>query len=75
LNEFAESAAAQKIRFLDEVTTAVLRRYLRDLESKGYSAKTIDTRVNIVYFMLKKFGVKACLRLKPKSPSHSLTLT
>jgi integrase/recombinase XerD len=59
LNEFADSAAAQKVRFLDEVSTAVLRRYLRDLESKKYSAKTIDTRVNIVYFMLKKFDVKA----------------
>ena len=50
-----------KIRFVDEIDAAVLRRYKAALETEGYAGKTIDTRLNIVYFLLKKNGVAARL--------------
>jgi len=48
-----------KVRFLDEITVDVLRGFKRVLEKEGFAGKTIDTRLNIVYFMLKKNGVTA----------------
>src|SRR6267143_3834781 len=58
LNEFVE-AVGGKVRFLDEVTEHVLRRYKNYMVDQGYAGKTIDTRLNIVFFLLKKNGVKA----------------
>jgi len=58
LNEFAE---AVKARFLDEITEDTLREYLRHMDGQGYAGKTIDTRLNIVYFLLKKSGIKVRL--------------
>jgi integrase len=58
LNEFIE-ALGGKIRFLDEITEQVLRRYKNYMVDQGYAGKTIDTRLNIVFFLLKKNGVKA----------------
>lgn len=57
LYEFLESLG--KIRFLDEITVEVLRHYKDSLIAKGYAAKTIETRVGVVYFMLKRNGVAA----------------
>jgi integrase/recombinase XerD len=57
LREFSESL--KHVRFLDEINTDVLRRHMNYLKEKGYAGKTIDTRVNIVTFMLKKNGVEA----------------
>jgi integrase len=58
LNQFAETLAAQNVRFIDGITVDVLRQYKTDLEAKGYSAKTIDTRVNYACQLMKKFGIK-----------------
>lgn len=52
LNEFTESLG--KIRFMDEITADVLRGFKRSMEEEGFAGKTIDTRLNIVYFLLKK---------------------
>lgn len=57
LNEFRELLGA--VKFLDQITVDVLRKYKDDLNGKGYAGKTVDTRVNVVYFMLKKNGVEA----------------
>lgn len=56
LNQFAELCG---VRFLDEITVEVLRAYKVAMEKQGLSAKTINTRVNITYFMLKKNGITA----------------
>jgi integrase len=58
LEQFIE-ALKGKARFLDEINEDVLRHYKKSLESLGYAGKTIDTRLNIVFFLLKKNGVKA----------------
>jgi integrase/recombinase XerD len=58
LNEFAESLKG-KVRFLDEITEAVLRNYKTSMEAQAYAGKTIDTRLNIVFFLLKKNGIRA----------------
>jgi integrase len=58
LNEFAE-AVKGRVRFMDEITTEVLRQYKKFMEGEGYAGKTIDTRLNIVSFLLKKNGVTA----------------
>jgi integrase/recombinase XerD len=50
LKQFSEST---RVKFIDEVTVDALKRFKADLEAEGYAGKTIDTRVNIVYFMLK----------------------
>jgi integrase len=42
-------------------TVDVLRKYKKHLERQGYAGKSMDTRLNIAYFMLKKNGVKARL--------------
>ena len=58
LNKFME-AAGPKIRFLDEITENVLRSYKKFMVGQGYAGKTIDTRLNIVFFLLKKNGIAA----------------
>ena len=58
LEQFIE-AVRGKARFLDEIDEDVLRHYKKFLEDLGYAGKTIDTRLNIVFFLLKKNGVKA----------------
>lgn len=58
LEQFIE-ALKGKARFLDEIDEDVLRHYKSFLENLGYAGKTIDTRLNIVFFLLKKNGVTA----------------
>ena len=58
LNEFIE-ALQGKVRFLDEITENVLRSYKKFMVNQGYAGKTIDTRLNIVFFLLKKNGIAA----------------
>jgi integrase/recombinase XerD len=58
LHEFLE-ALGGKVRFLDEINENVLRGYKKYLVGKGHAGKTIDTRLNIVFFVLKKNGIKA----------------
>ena len=73
LEQFVE-AVRGKARFLDEIDEDVLRQYKKVLEDLGYAGKTIDTRLNIVFFLLKKNGVKAripatrCPRLRKNRP-------
>jgi len=55
LNQFVNSLG--KVRFMDEITPDVLRGFKRAMEVEGFAGKTIDTRLNIVYFLLKKNGV------------------
>jgi site-specific recombinase XerC len=50
LSEFLEALATCKVRYLDEITEAVLRTYKAFIERNGYAGKTIDTRMNIAYF-------------------------
>ncbi len=59
LNEFIEGLG--RIKFLDEINVAALRKYKDFLTAKGFAGKTIDTRINIVNFLLKKNGVEARL--------------
>jgi integrase/recombinase XerD len=61
LKQFSESA---RVNYLDEVTVNVLKRFKADLEADGYAGKTIDTRINIVYFMLKDNGIAARIPTK-----------
>jgi integrase/recombinase XerD len=58
LHEFIESLDGQ-VRFLDEINEDVLRRYKKFMSVQGYAGKTVDTRLNIVFFLLKKNGVAA----------------
>lgn len=58
LQEFTDGAG---IVYLDEVTEQVLRNYKTYMATKGHAGKTQDTRLNIVFFMLKKNGIKARL--------------
>ena len=58
LKQFLEACT---VKFTDEITEDVLRKYKARLENEGYAGKTIDTRLNIVYFLLKKSGVTARL--------------
>jgi integrase len=58
LNEFLE-VVDRKVRYLDEITENVLRTYKKSMEAEGYAGKTIDTRLNIVFFLLKKNGITA----------------
>ena len=58
LNEFIE-AIGPKLRFLDEVTQNVLRSYKKYVFEQGFAGKTIDTRLNIVFSLLKKNGIAA----------------
>ena len=61
LKQFVEAATLSKVKFLDEITEDVLRKYKARMESEGYAGKTIDTRLNITYFLLKKNGIAARL--------------
>lgn len=56
LKQFLEALPVAKVRFLDQITEDVLRKYKARMDSDGYAGKTIDTRLNIVYFLLKKNG-------------------
>lgn len=62
LDQFAEIVKPEA-KFLDEIDEDVLRRYKKGLLDKGYAGKTMDTRINIVYFMLKKNKIDARLPL------------
>jgi hypothetical protein len=53
LNEFME-AIGPKVRFLDEITENVLGSYKKFMLGQGYAGKTIDTRLNIVFFLQTK---------------------
>ncbi len=46
LNEFIQGLG--RIKFLDEIDVAPLRKYKDSLAAKGFAGKTIDTRINIV---------------------------
>lgn len=56
LNEFADAIDGM-VRFLDEITEDVLRSYKNFMIAQAYAGKTIDTRLNIVFFLLKKNGI------------------
>lgn len=62
LNEFADKAG---VRYIDEVTESVLRRYLRFMrepvkdQRNGYAPKTISVRMTIIFSLLKKHDIKA----------------
>lgn len=58
LNEFIESLDG-KVPFLDEITEDVLRRYKNFMVNQGFAGRTIDNRLNMVFFLLKKNGIKA----------------
>lgn len=58
LNEF-QDVVGSKVRYIDEVTENVLRTYKKSMEVQGYAGKTTDTRLNIVFFLLKKNGIGA----------------
>lgn len=61
LKQFTDST---RVKFIDEVTVDALKRFKADLESEGYAGKTIDTRINVVYFMLKDNGNAARIPTK-----------
>ncbi len=61
LKQFLEALTPCKVKFLDQITDDVLRKYKTHLEREGYAGKTIDTRLNVVYFLLKKNGITARL--------------
>jgi integrase/recombinase XerD len=56
-----DSLKGTQTQYLDQITENTLRGYKRWMEDKGYAGKTIDTRMNIVFFLLKKNGVVARL--------------
>lgn len=59
--QFREVMAALGVRFLDEVTVNVLRKYKAHLERDGYAGKTIDTRYTVIREMLETNGNKSAL--------------
>lgn len=61
LKQFSEST---RVKYIDEVTVDVLKRFKSDREADGYAGKTIDTRINVVYFMLKDNGIAARIPTK-----------
>lgn len=54
LTQFLEAMIECRVKFIDEVTVPVLRKYKVHLN--GYAAKTLDTRMNIVRELLAKNG-------------------
>jgi site-specific recombinase XerD len=58
LNEFMDVLGG-KLRFLDEITENVLCSYKKFMIEQGYAGKTMDTRLNVVFFLLKKNGIAA----------------
>jgi integrase/recombinase XerD len=66
LEEFLEAVQTVNVRFLDQITDNeagrnILRAYKKFLEDQDYAGKTMDTRINIVNFLLKKNDIKARL--------------
>jgi len=61
LTQFLKALALNKVQFLDQITEDTLRKFKKHLESQGYAGKTIETRLNNVYFLLKKTGITARL--------------
>jgi len=61
LKQFIEST---KVKYIDEVSVDVLEHFKVYLERKGYAGKTCDTRINVVYFMLKDNGNTARIPTK-----------
>jgi integrase len=61
LNQFLDTLRLTGVKFLDQITEDILRQHKNRLETEGYAGKTIDTRLNVVYFMLKKNAVTARL--------------
>jgi integrase len=59
-------AALAGVRFVDEVTVPVLRRYKLALHKEGYAGKTSLTRLNIVRSLLKKYKNDAKLEKNEK---------
>jgi integrase/recombinase XerD len=59
--QFLEVMAALRVKFLDEVTVNVLRKYKAHLERDGYAGKTIDTRYTVIREMLETNGNKSAL--------------
>ena len=61
LDGFVESLPA-KVRFMDQLAGAsgaeVLRAYKGQMAAKGFAGKTQHDRLNIVFFLLKKNGIK-----------------
>ena len=57
LNEFQE-AIGQRVRYLDDVEAATLRKFKEFMAQKGHAGKTQHNRLLTVIFMLKKNGIK-----------------
>jgi integrase len=51
------------VRFVDQVTDDVLDSYKRFLERESYAARTIENRLLIVCFLLKKNGIANSTKL------------
>jgi integrase len=78
LSKFVEGSG---VRYIDEVTEAVLRRYLRFMKEPkhsrdgrvirgGYAPKTISTRMTVIFSVLKKYKIEARVDL-PKVPTKT----
>ena len=63
--------SAVKVRFLDEITENALRSYKKFMIEQGTAGKTIDTRLNIVFFLLN--GIAARIP-ETRCPSSSKKL-
>ena len=66
LNEFETALEPTNVRYLDQLTNDeagrnILRAYNKFLVEQGYAGKTMDTRINIVNFLLKKNDIKVRL--------------
>lgn len=64
LTQFEEVMVEHNIVFLDQVDEKILRHYVTFMRTVGkdgkpYAAKTIDTRLTIVYFLLNKHGMRS----------------
>lgn len=57
IKEFQE-AIGSKVRFMDAIDAAVMRRYRDSMAKRGLSAKTQHTRLLTITFLLKKSGMK-----------------
>jgi integrase/recombinase XerD len=56
LDEFQKSLG--KVRFMDDITPDVMRRYRDHMQKQGLAPKTQHTRLLTVTFLLKKNGMK-----------------
>ncbi len=59
--QFLEVMTALRVKFLDQMTAGVLRKYKAHLERDGYAGKTIENRYIVIREMLAKNGVAARL--------------